>query len=320
MTNKLANHNFTNGPFEESWWLDIVAQGAWGESVIKKEINGTETVIARLPYVISGNKITLPNYTQTLGIWLSDEIKKPQRGNDHFNTQKEIIHELLKQLPVKKNVDIVLDCAQQYILPFRWEGFSIEPMFSYRITDLTSIENIESRFSKSIKRDINRGKKILHLDDSITSIQEFIELQNLTYKRQSRKNPVDNSFTAAIILKTIESGHGKLFMARDDDGKAHAGCFVLFDDRVCYHLLSGQDTSYGNDCAMPFLLYNEILFAMQVSEVFDFEGSMVEGIEQVYRRYGGEQVTTWRVTKQPLLYECIHILKPRIKKLIGYKI
>ncbi len=315
----LNDNRHTNGPFEEERWLDLVAPGKWREAIVSKQVGDKNEVVARLPYVISNGKISSPVYTQTMGIWMSEECRGKKRGNEQFNTQKEIIHDLLQQLPQKADIDIILDCSQDYILPFRWEGFSIEPRFSYRISNLENLLDVEASFSKSIKRDYNRGEKLLHIDDSPNSIGDFIKLQNLTYERQGRKNPVSNEITERIIRKAIELGHGRIMLARDDDNKAHAGSFVLYDDRVCYHLMSGQDTSFGNDGAMPFLLYKEILFARDVSRVFDFEGSMVEGIEQVYRRYGGEIVTLWRITHKSLFSDCMDLLKPRVKKIIGYK-
>ncbi len=306
---------YVNSAFEQPWWLDIVAPGKWDEVTIKEH----DQVIARLPYVISDGKISMPLYTQTLGIWIDSKFKEFRKGNDHLAEQKKIIHQLLSLLPKSKSVDFVFDSAVEYILPFRWEGYSIDPTFSYRITELDK-EIVDNKLGKGIKRDLNRGMRLFSIDENNNSIDEFIALQNLTYSRQNRKNPVNNDLTASIISKAIDAQHGKLLFARDDDGKAHAACFLLYDKNVCYHLLSGQNTIYGNDGAMPFLLYNEILFASKNSRIFDFEGSMVEGIEQVYRRYGGKQVINWHVSKQSVLHDIFGVMKPRIKRLIGYKI
>jgi hypothetical protein len=307
---------YANSVFEQPWWLDIVAAGKWNEAVVKAE----DKVIARLPYVISKGVITLPYYTQTLGIWMDESVRAFKKGNDQYYQQKKIISILLEQLPTNKRIDFIFNCANDYILPFRWEGFNIEPTFSYRITELKSMEEIGGNFSKSIQRDINKAQRNFILDDSVDSVEEFIELQNMTYSRQKRRNPIDNNFTRNVIKKAIAFEHGKLLIARDKRGIAHAGSFVLYDKNVCYHLLSGQDTRFGNDCAMPFLLHNEIAFALKNSRIFDFEGSMVEEIEQVYRRYGGKQVINWHVSKQSFISDIILIMKPRIKKIIGYKI
>lgn len=306
---------YANSVFEQPWWLDIVAPGKWGEVTIKEH----NQVIARLPYVFDNGKISMPVYTQTLGIWMDSKFNEFQKGNDHLAEQKKIIHQLLSLLPKSKSFNFVFDSVVEYILPFRWEGFSIDPTFSYRITELDK-DSIDNKLGKGVKRDLNRGMKTFSIDGNNNSIDEFIALQNETYSRQNRKNPINNDLTASIISKAINAQHGKLLFARDEKGNAHAGSFLLYDEKVCYHLLSGQNTKYGNLGAMPFLLYNEILFASNNSKIFDFEGSMVEGIEQVYRRYGGKQVINWHVSKQSVLSDLFAVMKPRIKRMIGYKI
>ncbi len=309
------NTPYANSVFEQPWWLDIVAPGKWGEAIVRDG----EQVVARLPYVCDHGKIKNPVYTQTLGIWMSEELRQPKRGNEHLARQKETIHKLLEQLPVKRGIDFILDSSQEYILPFRWEGYSIEPTFSYRYHSIEASDLLEKNYGKNIKRDLNRGKKTLFVQET-DAIEEFIELQNLTFRKQGRKNPIENDFTFHVIKNVLELNNGKVFIARDNDGKAHAGSFILYDQKVCYHLMSGQNTAFGNDCAMPVLLHKEIEFARKHSNCFDFEGSMIEGIEQTYRRYGGQLVTNWHVSKQRLLSDIADIVKPRVKRLVGYKI
>lgn len=306
----------TNSVFEQPWWLDTVAEGKWQEAAVREEDSGR--ILARLPYVVERGRISMPRYTQTLGIWMAPELRAPKRGNEHLGRQKEVIHALLRELPVRNRIDLVLDSSQEYVLPFRWEKFSIEPAFSYRIVFGEAWDDCEQNFTKNIQRDIRRGLKTLTVTES-DDIEEFLRLQNRSYERQNRKNPIDNDFTAHVIERAAGLSHGKLFAARDAGGHAHAGSFVLYDEKCCYHLMSGQDTSYGNDGALPILFREEIAFAKAHSLAYDFEGSMVEGIEQTYRRYGGKLVTNWHVWRQPLLSDLARTMKPRVKRLIGYK-
>lgn len=304
----------TNCVFEEPWWLDLVAPGNWSEALVK---DGEKT-LARLPYVVGKGGISMPVYTQTLGIWMDEELRRPARGNEHLARQKEVIRELLGQLPVKKNIELSFHCSQEYVLPFRWEGFDITPTFSYRISHEKEKTEIESAFGKGVRRDINRGKRELLLDEE-ASAEEFISLQNQTYSRQGRKNPVENEITLKVIRTAIEAGHGKLLLARDREGIAHAGVFVVYDNKTCYNLMSGQNTAFGNDCSMPFLLDNAIAFSAEKSACFDFEGSMIEGIEQVYRRYGGTAVINWYVAKRSFFGDVLAAAKPRVKKILKYR-
>lgn len=315
---KVTETTCANSVFDQPWWLDTVAKGCWHEAVVYNE--NDNTVLARLPYVFANGRIHLPKYTQTLGIWMNPEIKKTQRGNEHLAAQKKVIQDLLSQLPKAKSVDFVFDSSFEYVLPFRWQGYRIEPTFSYRISDLSDLDRVFDSYGKNIRRDINRGNKNLSLDTSDNNVQDFIALQNMTYERQNRKNPIDNGFTCEVIKIAVGSGHGKILIARDENKAAHAGSFLLYDEKVCYLIMSGQDTSFGNDGAMPYILDNSIRFASTVSKEFDFEGSMIEGIEQVYRRYGGKQIINWHVCKKGVIADIKDIMKPRIKKMIGYKI
>lgn len=308
---------FVNSVFEQPWWLDIVAKGLWHEIIIKDN----DKTIARLPYVFSKGKIKNPIYTQTLGIWLDESVKTKQPGNNQYTMQKEIFNQLFNQLPTDKKISIVLDSSIDYILPFRWMGFKIEPTISYRITNFErGLETIEKQWSKNIRRDVRQAGNKLEIDEDSNDFSTFIDLQNDTYKRQNRKNPIDNSLTKSIMQQAKNAGHGRLFLARDSTGIAHGGSFVIYDEHVCYHLLSGQNHSFGNDCVMPYLLSKEIQFSLTVSKMFDFEGSNIEGIETFFKRFGGQMIINWHISRQPLFDDIMYICKPWVKKILGYKI
>jgi len=67
------------------------------------------------------------------------------------------------------------------------------------------------------------------------------------------------------------------------------------------------------------LIHESIKFASTVSRAFDFEGSMIEGIETFFRRFGCEPAVYYEISKKSFLGEVKDLLKPRIKRLIGYK-
>lgn len=306
---------FCNSVFEQPWWLDIVAKDLWHEITVREG----EKVIARLPYVLNGKTIKNPIFTQTLGIWLDASLKEPAKGNHQYRLQKDTFKAIVEQLPKCNNIDFVFDSEIKYILPFRWLGFDIKPEFSYRIFDVNKKEIDEDFFERRIRKQIITGQKELILDCESNDIEAFIELQNKTFARQNRKNPYPKDITNNIIKTAIDNERGKLFFAKDSNGNNHAASFVLYDDKVCYHLLSGQDTSYGYDGAVAFLFYKEILFSREHSRDFDFEGSMVEGIEQVFRRFGGNQIITWHVSRHNTWGSFKDFLKPKIKRLLHYK-
>ena len=307
---------YANSVFEQPWWLDTVAPGAWGEALVRD----AERVIARLPYCFEHDRIHLPVYTQTLGIWMSDELRQFERGNSQLHRQKEVIAELLAQLPKAREVEMTLDSSLSYVLPFRWNGFRIEPSFSYRIRELSDPEAVRSRYGKTVNKNIKAAARTLRVTDGVDDCETLLRLMEDTYARQKRGLPNGRELTERIVRQALTNQAGKLLFACDGEGVAHSALFLLYDHNVCYYLMSGQDSRYKSDGSVNLLLASAIDFASGVSAAFDFEGSMIEGIENLFRQFGGEIVTNYRVSRQSLVREAAELLKPRVKKLIGYKI
>ena len=308
---------YANSVFEQPWWLDIVAPQKWGEVFVEEK----GKIIARLPYVLDNKCIKNPSLTQTLGIWMDNSIKEKVRGNSHLYKQKEIINELIGKLPKSKSISITLDSSLEYVLPFRWLGFNIEPTFSYRISNIKNIVNFDNIISKNAFEKCKRASKkiVADIDNSDNGIRTIIELMDSTFKKQNRKNPHDRKFLFNMISTSILHNNGAIIIARDENGIAHSGAFYLYDTNVCYYLIGGKDLKYHNDYSQYLVIRKGLEFAKTVSNDFDFEGSMIEGIENFFRQFGGTQVINYHVSKQGIASEIFNIAKPKIKKLIGYK-
>jgi len=305
---------YVNSVFEQPWWLDIVAEGDW--DVVEIEENGE--IIARLPYVIRKGKIGMPSYTQTLGVWISEEFRKFQIGNVQLSKQKEIVYALLAKLPKHKSIKICLDHSNDYILPYRWSGFRYEPSFSYRITDLSNLEIVYERFNKTAKKNIKSGQNKTHICEHPTT-DMMLHLLERTYSDQGRHVPGGVDLIKKIIDTSIGLEKGKLFIAMDENSNLHAGAFILYDDKCAYYLLGGSDSKFRTSGAQSYALWEAIKFSASVSKQFDFEGSNIEGIENFFRQFGGERIINYYITRQSLLDDVKDVLKPRIKKILHYK-
>lgn len=305
---------YTNSVFEQPWWLELVAPGKWKETLIEEK----GEIVGRFVYVYDKGKIYMPELTQTLGPWICERYRQFQAGNRQFGRQKEIISEMFSQLPEYKSFNMVFDSANEYILPYRWLGFHYSPAFSYRINDLSDIDVLYSRLHKTAKKNIKsaRNKTEIVVEDSPDNI---LNLLDKTYEAQSRRTPGDREFKEMVINGALARGKGKVILAKDADGNLHSGAFLLYDEKVCYYLLGGSDSAYRSSGAQSLVLWEAINFASKVSKAFDFEGSNVESIEKFFRQFGGSIVTNYRIVRQPLIFDCLDLAKPRIKKIVGYK-
>ncbi len=304
--------NYTNSIFECSWWLDAVAFGNWNEIQLEDE----GKIIARWPYVIEGSNIKIPKYTQTLGIWFSEEIL---RSDHNYNKRKELTIELINRLPKTSNVKINLDPSNDYFMPFYWEGFKISPKITYRINSLDDLGMVYSSFSKNTKRDIQHAKKLLQIK-VIDNIEILIDLIIKNYSSQNRVYVVKPEQIRRIYNSCVMNNACKLMTAVDNENNVHSIALFVFDKRNCYYLLAGSEPKLNSkSCANSLIIWEGIKFASTVSKSFDFEGSMVQSIEKFFRKFGATPTTYYEIRKQTYLKQLFEITKPIIKKILKHK-
>lgn len=304
-----------NSIFEQPWWLDAVAPGQWACAEIKKG----EQVIARLPYVFIkryGFKIIgMPANTQTLGIYMEDTGAKLTKS---LERQKDIIFTLVEQLPKGYGIDLTLDHQCSYVLPFIWKGFHVTPCFSYRIENISDLNETWSGLRENIRREIRKAEKTLRISDDLP-IKSLIELRCKTFQRQGRSIKDFPAFIKRLDEAALAHNARKLLGAVDEDGSIHAAGYFVYDERTCYYLFGGGDPELRNSGAASLVLWEGIKFASTVSKSFDFEGSMIEDIERFFRAFGGKPTVYYRVTKLNAILSLLDYAKPKIKNLIGYK-
>ena len=279
---------YANSVFEQPWWMEAVAPGKWKEVFVKDE----EQIIARWSFCQNNNAIYMPGLTQTAGPWIEkiSPIFREQAEHD-----KKCIYELLDQMPGKTSICLALNPDLQYFLPFVWRGFQVIPRVSYQIQDLTDLEQIYKGFSKNIRRDIKAAEKKLHISDE-PSVEILMEIMRKTFAEQKRKYPVPEE-----IIERV------------------AAAVFVYDKNVCYYLIGGKDSSYKNSNAPTLLIWEGIKLASKVSSKFDFEGSMIEGIEGFFKRFGGIPVIYYEISRLSFWRKVLQDAKPFVKKMLGYK-
>lgn len=310
----------TNSLFEQPWWLDIVAPGEWEAAEIK---DSSGRIIARMPYVrkkgrFGKSKIVMPKNTQNLGPWFDEDLRKKAPGNKQFVKQKEIVDELLLQMMPFGGCELTLNNANTYVLPYYWHGFKLSPTFSYRIDVSRNLAEIFANFSKSTRKNIRKSQQESTVSYE-TDIDAFYYILDKTYEAQDRRNPDSREFIAKMIEKCDSTGHGKMFTARDKNGNLQCASYLVYDENVAYALLSGSVPEYRGSGSKSLIYWEEIRYAADNSSVFDFEGSMIEGIENIMRQFGAQWATNYHISKSGILSDMFMVMKPRIKKFIGYK-
>ena len=301
--------------FEHPWWLEAVAPGQWDAIEIMKD----GIIVARLPYVktkrMGFRLLGLPDYTQTLGYWIMDTGAK---NTKKYSRQKELITELIEKLPKGYNSDFMLHNTCDYLFPFKWKGYNLQLAYSYRIENIRDVDSLWNGLADNIRREIRKAQKKLKIEDD-HPIDDLILMQNKTFERQGRRIK-DNSELLKRLDAVLSTHKAKRFLcAVDENQRINAASYFVYDSKCCYYLIGGGDPELRTSGAASLLMWEGIKFASTVSKTFDFEGSMIEPIERFFRAFGGTPIPYWRVTKLNMALSMTDYMKPKIKRLIGWK-
>lgn len=286
----------TNSLFEERWWLDAVVPGSWGEAVVARG----GSVVARLPYAIRRRwgltTLFQPPLTQTLGPWFHPTEGDP---GHRLTVEMELMEELIDALP---RFDVHHQSLWSGIgswLPFYWRGYSAMPRYSYRIEDLTDIEAVWSGLRQNIRRAIRKAAARFEIVDD-RPLATFAALNGQTFRRQGMAVPYDGPLIERVDAALAEHGGRRVFYAIDSDGVAQAALYLAYDARSAYYLMGGHSDAARGAGAPSLLMWEAIRFAATVTRAFDFEGSMLRGVERHFRSFGGRptQFLTVRATSR----------------------
>lgn len=257
-------------------------------------------IVAAMPYCFikkkDGINITQPPLTQKNGIWIRYPLNQKLTSKISFerNVIKEIIRELEKLDLVSYNQNF--DYKFTNWLPFYWEGYKQYTRYTYLIEDLSDLESLFSSIDSNTRKQIRKAEKIVNVKEGL-SLEEFYEINNLTFKRQKMQIPYTFEFLKKIDRACIERNCRVILYAEDYEGRTHAAIYIVWDEKSAYYLMGGADPELRNSQASTLLMWEAIKFSRSVTTKFDFEGSMIESIEKFFSSFGAVQKPYFNISK-----------------------
>ena len=297
--------------FSYSWWLQTVCPERFRILLVR---NG-KGIVCGLP-VVTGRKgpfavSMMPRYTQTLG-----PIFQPfedAREYSKISTQIEALNALLPHIPRCAYLNMRCHHSFTNILPFIWAGYSSEVHFTYLFDDLSDLgriyDGISSKYRNKISKAQNSGVEVRESDD----IEAFIETIRISLPANIFKG-------SAGMIRSLNDAcrqHNarRLYFAVDQSGLVHSTLFVVHDRNCTYNLIQGGDLGLRKSGANILSMWRSIQDAATQSRVYDFEGSMLQNIEIVFRSFGAVQkpyFTLKKYTGMNFMRNSINLLKKLI--------
>jgi hypothetical protein len=301
--------------FSRAWWLDAVAPGVWDVVIVEND----GEIIAALPFVLGKNLwfkvIFRPPLTQNLGPWIRSTDTSYSK---QLSRENELMDQLFSKLPYYDGLTQNWHYDRKNWLQLFWNGFSQTTRYTYVIDSITDTASTVSNFERSKQKDIKKALKKVSVKYDI-SAEEFYENHKMTLLKQGSRITYTFELFERIYNNSYARNAGRTIAAYDDQGNLHAALFIVFDDLSGYAIISTIDPDYRTYAASSLLFKEAILCSAERVDRFDFEGSMIEGVENSFRRFGAIQKPYHSVSHTPsFILELIRstraLLRNRIRK------
>lgn len=275
----------------QAWWLEAVCPGQW--SALLYEENGHP--VAAFAYHFRkkwGLRLILqPRLTQYGGLWIKNTTPPDGFDPTRLAREKHIINHFVDQIDQLRPhyLDICLHYSRTNHLPFHWRGWRQTTRYTYLIERIGNPDKCIARFSHAKQRQIRKAQGHFTLDLSL-SPDAFYALHKTSLQEAHRPHiGYEYAFFLRLWKAATERKQGQIFALRDAEGNIHTAHFIVWDRTSAYDLLYFIRPRHASSGASTLIIAEILRQLQQKTRAFDFEGSMVESIENSYRQFGTVQ-------------------------------
>jgi CelD/BcsL family acetyltransferase involved in cellulose biosynthesis len=297
MTNKELYREFCRNHsdipiFMQDWWMDAVCAGKEWDALLVTDEQG-ETMAA-MPYLIRKRAwfryIIMPQMTQIGGVWLHEDLR------DDTTKTATICQELSSQLAQLKLSYYYQHYPLQSTAVEAIEacGFKKRERITYRIEDLSDLDQVIARFSKNKKRQL---QKALSLHASSMYPEDFYRFHSQCMSKQGKQITYSREFFLVLERKTSRHNQSHILSICNADNQVLAAALLVWDKHSMYYLIPCYDPKHKDSGAGALLVLEAIKLARQKGVAFDFEGSMIKGIANHYKQFGSTATKYYSLEK-----------------------
>jgi len=166
--------------------------------------------------------------------------------------------------------------------------FKKEVLHTYVLSGIKDHDGTYANFKQRIKGEIKKAQGQIQITES-SDVDGLYALCQMSYERQARKMDFSLELVRSIYHAVIENNSGVLLTAQDSEGNLHAGTLIVWDHDRAYYLLNGGNPTLRSSGANSLLIWEAIKQASKFTDKFDFEGSMIPGVEKYIQGYNPEK-------------------------------
>jgi hypothetical protein len=293
--------------FCRSWWLNAIS----GDVRLLGYFGG-QHLIAGIPLYfekrLGFDLCIMPPLTQTWGV-----VMEPLVGRQVSKASREL--EILRALASRLSEQSIFFQAfhpsLRNWLPLHWRGFKETTRFTYVLDDLTCMDTIWQGMRHQMRTEIRKARR-LGVTVTTCDIETVFRAGQKLYSRRGVRQPFTLDYLCRIYEAARRNNAAECFAAQDRVGTIHAANLLVWDSQKAYYLAGARGPESFTTGAQALLIWHMIRFAALRTRVFDFEGSVLVGVERFFRGFGAKRIPYSLVMKFPLWLRLYLILTHRI--------
>lgn len=268
-------------PYAYTWYLDNVTE-EW-EGLVMGNYKAVMPLVFEKKFGV--DYLYQPFFTQQLGVFTSMPLSK------------NLVNKFIDSIPEKyKYIDINLneinDVSEREEVSLRTNHF-LDLNLDYAL--------IKSNYSKNTVRNLNKAEKNELLIQYNVKPEKFVDfyVENTAGKIDNFKDK-HKHMMLRIIYKALSYQLGSVLSITDKHGEILAANFIIFHPTRIINLLPTSNEEGKEKNAMVFLIDHLLQKNSNQKKIFDFEGSMIEGISRFYKGFGAEEINYFRLKRNNL--------------------
>jgi len=296
------------------WWLDCVCENNKWDVLLFK--NNDRIEAAMIYYSPAKKIITMPAYTQTMGIWFNPEFENRNYSDNLYRKQK-ICCFFIEHLPVHTFFLQYFHSSFTDWLPFYWNGYKQTTRYNYILPDINDTDKLFKCLGGDAKRNIAKAQKKFKLRiERKIPLDLFMEQYNMTFKQKGLK-VYHPEILVKIITICIARNQGDIWAAIDEQNRIHTAVFIAWQNDCAYYIAAGNNPQFKKSGANAYTLWKAIVDIKEQVKTFDFSGSMLQGVEHFIKEFGAVQLPYFVISKGKMnLFQKILLKRKSLKEYV----
>ncbi len=270
---------FTSNLMFKSHYLEIVST-SFNTKIKYLLLRQNGDVVLALSVFHKNKRVYNPeNYSYT-PLWLQNSYSERKKN--------EFLRIIIVFLKTNfKRIDLKLRLED--LRAFKWEGFTVEPRYTYlRLKDTNA--------HKSIKARLSRGGKVMPIIEVQKPSEDDINL-NINFLKELKIGKQNIVYNECLLHNLNNAGYLKSFTIKVDHQSVCAFIVLLDEKQKQAFTLMINGADRGNEY-FHALLYKQMLtwFDQQGFEFVDFCGANMKGISE-FKSYFNPQLVSYYVVR-----------------------